>query len=101
MSRTKRERPKHLAEKLHAIRKRLGLSQNELIERMGRTKPFSQDYISAFERDIREPPYPVLLQYAEIAGVCTDVLIDDRLKLPTKLPSKPRSKARHVTKKQR
>jgi len=30
----------------------------------------------------REPPLPILLRYARLAGISTDVLIDDDLKLP-------------------
>ena len=37
-----------------------------------------------------EPPLPVLLAYAKLAGVSTDVLIDDELDLPAKLPAKPK-----------
>ena len=38
----------------------------------------------------REPLLPVLLAYARLAGVSTDVLIDDELDLPAKLPAKPK-----------
>jgi hypothetical protein len=31
---------------------------------------------------LREPPYPVLLKYARLARVSTDVLIDDKINLP-------------------
>jgi len=87
----RRQRPKNLAKKLLKIRKNLGadFSQNDMLKLLGLTKPFTQDYISAFELGKREPPLPVLLRYAEIAGVCTDVLIDDSLRLPAKLPSTP------------
>jgi hypothetical protein len=34
----------------------------------------------------------VLLLYAEAAGVCTDVLIDDRKQLPKELPAIPKHK---------
>jgi hypothetical protein len=46
---------------------------------------FSRNYISAFELGTREPPLPVLLAYARLAGISTDVLIDDELDLPKKL----------------
>jgi hypothetical protein len=39
-------------------------------------------HISGYETGKREPPLPVLLKYARLAGVSTDVLIDDKLKLP-------------------
>jgi transcriptional regulator with XRE-family HTH domain len=47
--------------------------------------------ISTYELGKREPPLPILLRYAQAAGVSTDVLIDDRLDLPAKLPAKPKS----------
>jgi transcriptional regulator with XRE-family HTH domain len=90
MGRALRQRPVHLAGKLRAIRDSLGLSQNGLIARLGLTDEIYQDYISAYERDIREPPLPILLEYARLAGVCVDVLIDDKLKLPSKLPARPK-----------
>jgi hypothetical protein len=37
--------------------------------------------ISGYETGKREPPYPVLLKYARLAGVSTDVLIDDKMSL--------------------
>jgi len=48
----------------------------------------SQEYISGFERGIREPSFTVVLQYARAAGVWMDVLVDDELDLPAKLPSR-------------
>ena len=106
MGRQVRERPKHLANKLRTIRDALGddLSQNDIIAWMGLTGAIYQDYISAYERGLREPPLPILLRYAEIAGVCVDVLINDNLKLPAKLPSKPKhtkAPSATVTKKKR
>jgi len=76
-----RPKPKHLADKLRRIRRSLGLSQNELIERLGVEEWIVRSTISAFERGTREPSYLVLLRYAKIAGVSTDVLIDDALQL--------------------
>jgi hypothetical protein len=38
--------------------------------------------ISEFESNKRETSLLVLLRYARIAGVSTDVLIDDKLNLP-------------------
>jgi transcriptional regulator with XRE-family HTH domain len=86
MGRASRPRPARLAGKLLHIRKSLGLSQNELIGLLGFEKALTQDYISAYERGVREPPLPVLLQYARKANVLVEVLIDDKLDLPDKIP---------------
>ena len=83
-----RPRPLRLAEKLLRIREALGLSQNELIERLGMQDYLGQNSISNFERDFREPPLPVLLSYARLANVSVDVLIDDDLDLPLQIPSR-------------
>lgn len=40
------------------------------------------------ERGEREPPLKLLLAYARMVGVSTDVLIDDDLDIPKKLPAK-------------
>lgn len=86
-SKQKRKRPARLAAKLSEIRERLGLSQGEMVRRLGLEDELERDYISKYERGILEPPLHALLQYARAAGVSTDVLIDDDLDLPAKLPS--------------
>lgn len=92
MGKAIRPKPKRLAEKLLQIRTSLGLSQNELIRRLGFEKELVQGTISTYELGKREPSLPLLLKYARLAGVCVDVLIDDDLELPTKLPSRPKHK---------
>lgn len=79
-------RPERLAEKLVTIRDALGLSQNELIQRMGLSDFLVREEISDFERGKRIPPLPVLLEYARVAGVYMDAIVDDKLDLPAKLP---------------
>ena len=83
-----RPKPKRLAEKLLQVRLGLGLSQNEMIKRLG--VDLTQNRISDYELDRGEPPLTVLLLYARAAGVSTDFLIDDELDLPAKLPAKPK-----------
>ena len=85
-----RRKPARLAEKLLTIRNGLCLSQNGLLRRIGFTDDLSQAEISMFERGVRVPPLPVLLEYARAANVYVEVLIDDALDLPTTLP--PRQK---------
>jgi transcriptional regulator with XRE-family HTH domain len=93
MGRISRQMPQRLAEKLLLIRLRLNLSQAGMAKLL-RCKGLSQSIISGYERGIREPSLIVLAKYADLAGVCTDVLIRDNLDLPTKMPSKPHHKQR-------
>ena len=88
MARGVRLKPKRLTEKLIQVRLSLGLSQNELIRMLD--VDLTQNRISEYETGKGEPPLPVLLKYARVAGVCVDVLIDDDLDLPAKLPAKPK-----------
>ena len=93
MGRYARKKPERLAEKLFRIREALELSQNEMIRRLGLDNELTQSRISGYELGTREPSLPTLLLFARVAGVCVDVLIDDDLDLPTKLPCKPKHKA--------
>ena len=83
-----RIKPERLAEKLRQIREALGLSQSEMWRHLDLEDLIVFKQISTYELGKREPPLPILLRYAEAAGVSTDVLIDDRLDLPAKLPAK-------------
>lgn len=81
MGKAKRMKPERLAEKLLKIREEFKLSQSEMVDRLGFADSFSRNYISAFELGTREPPLPVLLAYARLVRVSTDVLIDDDLEI--------------------
>ena len=85
---TARQRSERLAEKLLQIRLALGLSQTEMLKRLGVEGMIIYNRISDYELGKREPPLPILLRYARVANVSTDVLIDDELDLPAKLPAK-------------
>ena len=76
-----------LPEKLQLIRKSFGLSQNEMISRLGLTDELIREELSVFERGVRQPPALVLLRYARCVNISTDVLLDDELDLPAKLQS--------------
>lgn len=80
MGRAKRLRPKHLGKKLKQIREILELSQVGMAEALD-FQTVHPTNISGYELGKREPPYPVLLKYAKLVGVSTDVLIDDKLSL--------------------
>jgi transcriptional regulator with XRE-family HTH domain len=90
MGRAARLRSERLAEKLFAVRTALGLSQNELIRQLGLEELIYQSNVSGYESGEREPPLPILLKYAQAAGVCMDVLVNDELELPNKLPATPK-----------
>ncbi len=81
-----RRRPARLAEKLLQIRTVLGLSQTEMHRRLDVGDEIPYTRISDFELDKSEPTLMILLSYARLAAVPTEVLIDDDLDLPDKLP---------------
>lgn len=87
-----RHKPKRLAAKLRQIRAAFGISQNQMIKMMGAEELMAQNTISEYELGKREPPLLVLLKYADVVGVCLDVLANDNLDLPAKLPAKPKHK---------
>jgi transcriptional regulator with XRE-family HTH domain len=87
VGRVARPKPARLAEKLLQIRIALGLSQNGMLARLELDQKLFRSAISGYELGTREPPLPVLLKYAEEAGVWVDVLINDELDLPQLLPA--------------
>jgi transcriptional regulator with XRE-family HTH domain len=92
MGSSSRPKPARLAEKLLQVRTTLGLSQNEMLRHLGLADELFRSSISKYELGTREPPLPVLLRYAQTAGVCVDVLIDDLADLPEKIPNAPHHK---------
>ena len=86
MGKASRPRPEKLHEKLLQIRLALGLSQNELIQRLDFPDlELVQGTISTYELGKREPSLPLLLRYARIASVSVESLIDDEMDLPSHL----------------
>jgi len=83
-----RPKPKHLPRKLRQIRLGLGLSQTEMLKKLGREESMHYGRISEYERGKREPTLMTLLQYARIAGVHMEDIVDDELDLPATLPGK-------------
>jgi transcriptional regulator with XRE-family HTH domain len=88
MGKKARRKPERLAEKLVQIRTALGLSQSEMLRRLEVEDEIDYTAISKYELGRNEPSLLILLQYARVANVSTDVLIDDRQHLPAKLPAK-------------
>ena len=87
MGRYSRKRPQRLADKLLHIRLALNLSQTQLLDRLGLKDDLFYTAISGNELGSREPTLGELLEYARLANVCLDVLVDDAIDLPEKLPS--------------
>lgn len=81
MGRSRRPRPKRLGAKLREVRSRLDVSQAEMVKVLG-FKSIHPAHISGYERGEREPPLMVLLKYARLLRISTDVLIDDEMDLP-------------------
>lgn len=92
MGQSRRPQPARLALKLRQVRTQLGLSQEQLAERLKHVKsPPQPGHISEFENSKREPSLLVLVAYARLSGVTVDLLVDDNLELPEKLPAVPKS----------
>lgn len=88
MGRSYRQKPARLAAKLYVIRNQLGLTQEQMIQRLGSVaSTLYPASISQYEAGKREPSLPVLLRYARLAGVPMDILVDDDQDLPEPLPS--------------
>ncbi len=74
-----------LAKKLKKIRQDLGLSQNQILDRLGFADTLFRSNISQYERGHRVPSPPMLLAYARLVNVDLAILIDDDLDLPANL----------------
>src|SRR5260370_20707063 len=85
-----RKRSERLGEKLLQIRTALGLSQTEMLKRLGYEQSIVYTRISDYELSERVPPLPLILQYARVAGVHLEDIVDDQLDLPDRLPGSVR-----------
>ena len=92
MGKRPRLRPERLAEKLRTIRNALGLSQAQIVRHLDVEEMIVASQISEFESGKYAPSLIVLLQYARLAGIHVEDLIDDEEDLPKKLPGKVRHK---------
>ncbi|MCA1567914.1 MAG: helix-turn-helix transcriptional regulator [Acidobacteria bacterium] len=71
------------------IRMALELSQTGIVTRLDyEDSPLYAAQISNFEQGKREPPLQLLLAYARLANIPLEILADDKLDLPAKLPAK-------------
>jgi len=57
-----------------------------MLRRLGAEDLFSVARISEYELGVREPSLWVLLNYARVARVHLEALVDDKASLPDKLP---------------
>lgn len=89
MGRASRRRymPARLGEKFLQIRIALSLTQESMLTRLELPPEITQSNISAYERGTKEPPIFVIMKYAHVANVWIDVLVEDSLDLPSKIPS--------------
>jgi len=77
----RRAMPKKLGRKMRQIREGLGISQRQIVDALNYTAtPLRASQISQYENGQREPTMMLVLAYARLAGVSTDVLIDDKMK---------------------
>ncbi len=74
-----RPRPRLLAKKLLLIRLHLGISQTQLLIRLGVQHAIDYTTISKYELNKNEPPLQTLLAYARLANVPVEYLIDDQI----------------------
>lgn len=83
-----RVKPKKLAGKLSAIREYLNFTGLQIAEKLSDDEiTVQRTDIPRFEKGIREPSLIILLRYAKLVNVSTDVLIDDEKDLPHSLES--------------
>ena len=88
MGGAKRARPERLGEKLRIIREHFDCSLAGMAERLSKDNlTVNRTDISRYELSQREPPLPLILAYSKLANVYVEVLIDDSIDLPDKIPS--------------
>jgi transcriptional regulator with XRE-family HTH domain len=64
-------------EKLRALRKRRGLTQEQISQMLEVSRP----YVAKLERGEKMPNAPMIIKIADIFGVTADQLMRDELKL--------------------
>lgn len=75
----RRKQPKHLGAKLKELRNRRDVSQAQMAALLNEPDP---GVISRYEHGEREPSLLTLLEYARLARISMEVLVDDNLTLP-------------------
>jgi hypothetical protein len=68
----------------------LGIPQAEMFERLGNTGTrLYIGHIDDYEKDRCVPTLHVVLAYARVVGIPMELIVDDVLDLPERLPSLP------------
>jgi transcriptional regulator with XRE-family HTH domain len=80
-----RPKQRNIGKKLLQIRQRLDISQQTMPARLG-LPDMHPGRISEYERNEREPSLFTLLCYANLAGVHLEVIANDNVELPDKIP---------------
>jgi transcriptional regulator with XRE-family HTH domain len=89
MGKKQLDKPKRIGEKVRYIRLGLRLTQQEMFELLERHgAKIHTGYIGLYEVNERIPALKVALAYARAAGIPMEILVDDDLDLPKKLPGK-------------
>ncbi len=73
--------PQKLGEKLRMIREHKGWTLDQMAKAVGRTDVGRRSRVHEWERGLRQPDLERLLAFARLAGVSTDMLIDDEVGL--------------------
>jgi transcriptional regulator with XRE-family HTH domain len=73
--------PKRLGEKLKSIREHKGWTLEQMADAVGKTGHSRRTRVYEWENGIRQPDLYILLKYAKLADVSTDILIDDAVEL--------------------
>jgi transcriptional regulator with XRE-family HTH domain len=74
MARYKRKSPVKLADKLREVRLQLGLTQQQVADRIGT----DASAVSRYERGIREPSLLEIYEFCKLSRVPFESLVDDR-----------------------
>jgi len=82
MGRRARHKPRRLGKKLQLIRQALGLSQNQMLVKIGLDEKYTRNNLSNYELDVREAPLDIVLGYARVGGMTVEMLVDDKVELP-------------------
>lgn len=89
MGSASRAKPKKLPGKLLAIRRFLNCTGQEMALKLSDDEvKVQRTDIPRFEKGIREPSLIILLRYAKLANISTDILIDDEIYLPERVSQK-------------